>query len=160
MLKRSSLAPNEDYATVADLLATDDRPEFTLRIWGKPIRVRGLDLFEREEVRATCWRDDGQRDTARMVREYIRLGVRAPSLNEAQAEQFCRKHAGSIDQLYNFINDLTELDYDLIMAQALALAGLAPGTEPASAGGEQGGNQRSVGGSPSKARRRKQAGAA
>ena len=153
MVLQSTLAPGEDYAGVGDLLATDDRPMLTLRIWGKPIKVRGLSLEEREEIRATCWRDDGQRDTAALVKEYIRRGMVVPALNQEQALQFIRKHAGNVEQLYLTIDRLTELDYDLIVAQARALAGLAPGDESdqdtgqgRADGGSVGGTARQKGG--------------
>src|SRR5690242_11758210 len=132
MVTQSSLAPGEDYPSAGDLLAADDLPQLTLRVWGKPIRVRGLSLEEREKIRAEAWRADGQRDTTAMVVAYLQAGIVAPALNEAQAKQFARKHASSVEQVYLFIDRLTELDYDLVVAQAQAIAGLAPGAEPAS----------------------------
>ena len=154
MVLQSTLAPGEDYASTGDLLATDDRPMLTLRLWGKPIKVRGLSLEEREEVRATCWRDDGQRDTAALVREYIRRGMVVPALNQEQAREFIRKHAGSVEQVYLFIDRLTELDYDLIVAQARSLAGLAPGDESDTDAGQSRTDGGSVDGTAGNARGR------
>lgn len=144
MIKQSSLAPGEDYPSASELLAADDLPQVTLRVWGKPIRVRGLSLEERERIRATTWRSDGQRDTTALVVAYLQAGIVAPALNEEQAKQFAKKHASSVEQVYLFIDRLTELDYDLVVAQAQAVAGLAPGQEQDSAGGSDGAGSGSV----------------
>lgn len=130
MVLESTLAPGEDYATVSQLLAADDRPEITVRIWNLPIRVRGLGLERREEIRATCWRADGQRDTAALVRAYIEHGVTAPQMNAEQVREFIRKHAGDVESVYLFIDRLTELNYERILATARQIGGLAPGGEP------------------------------
>lgn len=159
MLIRSTLTQGEDYASVADLLSVEDLPQETLRIWGKPIRVRGLSLMEREDLRAQCWREDGQRDTVALVKGYLRYGIVVPQMNDAQLDQFVRKHAGSIEQIYQFIDRLTELDYDLVIAQARYLAGLAPGKEQDAAGGDAQPNNRQVDRSTGKARRPRSVGA-
>lgn len=155
MVTQSSLAPGEDYASASDLLEYDDLKHLTLRVWDKPVRVRGLSLLEREEIRAACWRKDGQRDVGAMVREYIRCGMVAPQLNHEQAERFVRKHAASVEQLYLLISDLTELDYELVVAQASAIAGLAPSAEPDTGGGADSAGGGSVDRQPRPTRRRR-----
>lgn len=126
---RSTLAPGEDYATATALLGTEDLHQETVRIWDLPIRVRGLSLVEREEARATCWRADGQRDQIAYVKRYLQHGIVVPQLNSAQIDQFVQKHAWAVESVYLYIDRLTELPYELVVAQALALASFAPGTQ-------------------------------
>lgn len=145
---RSTLAPGEDYATATKLLETEDFHQDTLRIWGLAIRVRGLSLLEREEARATCWRPDGQRDTVALIKCYLRHGIVVPQLNDAQLDQFVRKHAWAVEWIYKYIDRLTELPYELVVAQALAFAGLAPRAEPDSAPGADGADDRPMDRSP------------
>jgi hypothetical protein len=159
MLTKSTLAAGEDYATASDLLGTEDLHEETLRIWGKPFRVRGLTFWEREQVRATAWRDDGQRDFPALVKGYLQYGITAPHMNDAQLDSFMRKHAGSVEAIYMYIDRLTELDYDVIVAQALYLAGLAGGAKSPDAGGDEGADNRPVDRPARKARGRASAGA-
>jgi hypothetical protein len=135
MAYKSTLAPGEDYATAGDLLATEDLHEDTLRIWDLPIRVRGLTLVEREEIRASAWRSDGQRDQVKLVKGYLQHGIVTPRMNDEQVDRFVRKHAWAVEAVYLYIDRLTEMDYDVILAIAKAAAGLAPGAEPADAPG-------------------------
>lgn len=144
MAYKSTLAPGEDYATASELLSTEDLHEDTLRIWDLPIRVRGLTLVEREEIRATAWRKDGQRDHVALVRGYLRHGITAPHLNDENLDRFVRKHAWAVESVYLYIDRLTELDYALITAMAQAAAGLAPGAEPDGPAGDGGADDGSV----------------
>lgn len=141
---RSTLAPGEDYATATALLGTEDLHQETLRIWGKAIRVRGLSLVEREEARATCWRPDGQRDTVKLIKAYLGHGIVVPSLNDTQLDEFVQKHAWAVESIYKYIDRLTELPYELVVAQALALAGLTPSTGSDRPTGEGSADNRSM----------------
>jgi hypothetical protein len=153
MVTKSTLDAGEDYASVADILACEDRLHDTVTVWGwkknggpLKLRVRGLSLPQREEVRATAWRRDGRRDMIALTIGYFVSGFVAPSLNEEQARQIVEtKHAGTVEKISDYINMLTELNHDQIEAMANELAksnqdsGL--GTEAA---GAAGGDDRSL----------------
>ena len=128
MARRAS--PN-GYASAADLLAADDLPQHDLTLAGwkasgggvVTIRVRGLTLPEREQVLLAA-KAAGEADEERATIEgFLRYGVVVPSLNEAQARQFAAKHAGTVTYIARFIQDLTNLRYDLIDAIAKSLVG-------------------------------------
>lgn len=126
---KATLAAGEDYASAADLLAADDLPHETLTVWGwkkngapLKIRVRGLSLVEREEVRATTWLANGMRDNVKLYLGYIQRGVVVPQLNDEQARQLMDKHAGTVEQIADYISVLTEMDYAAITATANELA--------------------------------------
>lgn len=118
------------YASAADLLAADDLPQYDLTLAGWKtsgggeikIRVRGLTLPERESVLLGAIRDGVQNEQA-LVEGYLRYGVVAPTLNASQAAQFAAKHAGTVAYVARFIQDLTNLRYDLIDAIAQSLNG-------------------------------------
>src|SRR6185436_4370747 len=100
---KSTLETGEDYAGIADLLAADDLPQHTLTVWGwkkngapLKVRVRGLSLTEREQVRATAWLDNGMRDNVRLYTGYLRYGMVVPPLTDEQAAQMMAKHAGTV----------------------------------------------------------------
>jgi hypothetical protein len=129
MVTKSTLDAGEDYATLADILAADDLPHETLTVWGwtkngapLKIRVRGLTLPEREDVRARAWKEDGTRDNVALFAGYFRYGFVVPSLNDEQARQMVEKQAGTVEQIADFINTLTEMNYGQVTAIANELA--------------------------------------
>jgi hypothetical protein len=126
--KQTTPTHTNGYAAIDDLLAADDLQSCDLLVNGwkvagvaAKIRVRGLTLPEREAAQLGAWKD-GRQDEQLLVAGYLRYGVVVPTLNEAQAEQLARKHAGTVTYVARFIMDLTNLDYDLIQAVARALA--------------------------------------
>jgi hypothetical protein len=128
-VSKGALTTGEDYASAADLLAADDLPHETLTVWGwkkngapLKIRVRGLSLTEREEVRAGAWLPNGMRDNVTLYLGYIQRGVVVPQLNEQQARQLMDKHAATVEQIANYISVLTEMDYSAVTALANELA--------------------------------------
>jgi hypothetical protein len=138
MVTKSTLDNGEDYASAGDILNADDLPHTTVTVWGwkanggpLKLRVRGLSLAQRETVRATTWREDGRRDTVALIVGYLRYGVVVPSLNDEQARQIAEKHAGTVEQLSDYINMLTELDYGHVEALANELAQNDEGGGPA-----------------------------
>lgn len=120
---KGTLAAGEDYASVGDLLAADDLPQDTLTVWGwkknggpMKIRVRGLSLTEREEVRGRAWLPNGMRDNVALFVGYLQRGIVVPQLNEEQARQLAEKHAATVQQIADYISYLTEMDYDAVTA--------------------------------------------
>lgn len=132
MLTPSPLAPGEEYATVADLLAADDLPHESLTVWGwkkngapLKVRVRGLTLEERERVLIGALdRLTGMYDLNRLVIGYLRHGMVVPALNDEQARQMAQKHAATVQSVADFVKTLTELNYGEIRAAAEQLAGV------------------------------------
>lgn len=128
-MARRTIASTNGYASAADLLAADDLPQHDLTLSGWKasgggeikIRVRGLTLPEREIVLLSALRD-GKEDERLLVEGYLRFGVVVPALNDEQARQFAAKHAGTVSYIARFIQDLTNLRYDLIDAIAKSLS--------------------------------------
>lgn len=133
-------ATTTEYASYADLVAADDLPHESLTVWGWKVngaavnvRVRGLSLEEREIVQMTALiRTQGIYDTSKMTIGYLRYGMVVPSLTDEQAKALAQKHAGTVQQLADYIKVLTELDYAQITAIAEQLAGV--GAEDAQPG--------------------------
>jgi len=128
-MPRAPKGHTNGFVSAEDLLSAADPPPQTLTVpgWkvaGVPTRicVRGLTLPEREEVQLASWKD-GKQDEQALIVGYLRYGIVMPPLNDAQAAQLARKHAGTVTFVARFIQDLTNLDYDFIQAVANALAG-------------------------------------
>lgn len=141
-------APGAAYASYADLIAADDLPHESLTVWGWKangaplvVRVRGLSLEERETVLlAATNRATGMYDLTKLTIGYLRYGLVVPALTDEQAKALAQKHAGTVQQVADYIKALTELDYGQIQAVAEQLAGLgaadAPDTAPATEPGD------------------------
>lgn len=126
-MARSIKAHTNGYASAADLLGADDlqQKDLTVPGWkvaGVPakIRVRGLTLPERESVLLGSWKD-GKQEELLLVAGYLRHGIVKPELTADQALALAQKHAGTVAYVARFIQDLTNLDYDLIEAVARSL---------------------------------------
>lgn len=125
-------APNAAYASYADLIAADDLPHESLTVWGWKangaplvVRVRGLSLEERETVLlAATNRATGMYDLTKLTIGYLRYGLVVPSVTDEQAKALAQKHAGTVQQIADYIKALTELDYGQIQAVAEQLAGV------------------------------------
>lgn len=128
-ITKSTLAAGEDYATLADILAADDMPADTITVWGWKIsggplklRVHGLSLAQREEARANAWKADGTRDVVELMAWYFHFGIAAPHMTIDQARQLVQKHAGTVEQIGDYISALTEMNYAAVAAIADELA--------------------------------------
>jgi hypothetical protein len=128
-ITKSTLSSGEEYASLADILSADDMPADTITVWGwkangapLKLRVHGLSLAQREEARANSWKADGSRDTGELLAYYFHFGVAAPNMTLDQARQIVQKHAGTVEQIGDYISRLTEMDYAAVTAIANELA--------------------------------------
>jgi hypothetical protein len=128
-ITKSTLSGGEDYASLADILAADDMPADTVTVWGwtangapLKLRVHGLSLAQREEARANSWKPDGSRDTVELLAWYFHYGIAAPTMDLEQARMLVKKHAGTVEQIGDYISRLTEMDYAAVTAIAAELA--------------------------------------
>lgn len=120
----SSLAPGEQCATFAQLLATDDRATVTIVVqrWrgadGEPLRLRlrALDLeaqiaIERDARYKDALTSEIRTDHLRYAWATLRAALVEPSLSEAQAKGLLAKNAGIVNTLVRFIWEvLSHLD--------------------------------------------------
>lgn len=118
------LVKDADYATVAALLAADDLPQQEMKVWGMRMLVRALTLEEREQARALALRLNGTLDMLVFYRQCLRYGVLVPPLNDEQAMQLCRKHAGAVQQIADLIYNLSEPSYERVAAIARSMVDL------------------------------------
>lgn len=143
----ASLEAGEDFARLDDILACQDIPEITIRVpwWrrkGKPmpVRVRGLDLDEQEQVRNAAARAVHEQDRARGVRQHwptfvvmtLALGLVSPGVTYDQAKRLAKKNAKACEQIANFIWVISSVEQERIDEIVAELAGLAD--EPEDAG--------------------------
>lgn len=143
----ASLESGEDFARLDDILTCQDIPEITIRVpwWrrkGKPmpVRVRGLDLDQQDQVRTAAARAVAEQDRARGVRQHwptfvrmtLALGLISPALTYEQAAKLTRKNAKACEQIANFIWVISSVEQERIDEIVAELAGLAD--EPEDAG--------------------------
>ncbi|HEU4327383.1 MAG TPA: hypothetical protein VFS21_29870 [Roseiflexaceae bacterium] len=114
--------PNGTYASVHDLLLTQDRAELDIKItrWtrdGQPLRlrVRALDLPTIGQIERACTlREAGklpELDEYKQAWMVLRHAVVAPALDDAAAQALARKNPVVIRELVDFIwRDLSAID--------------------------------------------------
>lgn len=131
------LAPDEDYATVDDILTCDDLQQATIRVpnWrknGKPmaIRVRALSLMQRELVSRESVRADGTVDVVAQLEATLREGVLLPKFDINTASKLRHKNGAVLEQIAAFIWTMSKLDQEFIDATVQRLSGAKP-AEPA-----------------------------
>lgn len=125
------------FASAADLLTLDDRPQVALSIprWhanGQPLRllVRALSLDQQEVIQRTARRKDkltGQvtSDRVLFVAETLRLAFIQPQLDSAQAMALAAKNPTILEAIVDFIwGALGHLDFTAIAALVAAEAEL------------------------------------
>lgn len=137
-VRKEALGAGESYASITDLLAANDMPQESLKIYWptksepQSVLVRGLNLEQRELARTAARRAaieagrfDGGEDLLETYRQYLVYGMVVPPMNEEQARQFTQKHAGTVAQLCDLIHEMSEPDYAArITAIAKELAGV------------------------------------
>lgn len=141
----TSLAAGEDYASVDDILSSDDLPQATVRVpqWtrkGKPvaIRVRALSLVQREQIDRESTRKDGSIDTVAQIEATLREGVLVPKFDINTSARLRHKNGNALEQIASFIWALSALDQDLIDAAVQAISGAAaPPADDAADAGDQ-----------------------
>ncbi|NJO81673.1 MAG: hypothetical protein HC828_02140 [Blastochloris sp.] len=119
------LAAGEDYASLDELLACDDRVECTVRVphWKRKgqamaLRVRGLSLEQQDTIRMQAGRKVPAGDRAIGVRQHwptfvtatIREGVTAPAMTAEQAAAFAHKNPRACELLSDFIWLISGID--------------------------------------------------
>lgn len=137
-ITKATRAVGGEYASVADLLAADDLPQEDVTIhWPTKqapqlVRVRALGLIEREQAKAAAMTADVPYILA-LYQQYFRYGMVVPQFNEEQAIQFTAKHAGTVQQLGDFIHQMTEPDYGARIAAIAAELGSVEQADDAAA---------------------------
>lgn len=131
MLLPSRLAPNEDYASLGDILEVQDIAEATVHLdfWqrgGRPlaVRVRGLSLEAQDQIRMLAARAVDPKDRKLGVKQHwptfvamtLAFGLISPTLTPEQAKALIRKNAVACEQLCNFIWFLSAVRQETIDA--------------------------------------------
>jgi hypothetical protein len=136
----ASLSDGEDFASLDDILECQDIPEITIRVpwWrrkGKPmpIRVRGLNLEQQDQVRNAAARAVHPEDRARGIKQHwptfvtmtLALGLAAPGLTYDQAKRVAKKNVAACQQIANFIWTISSAEQSQIATIVAELADLA-----------------------------------
>lgn len=131
----TTLEPGEDYASVDDIMESNDLTEATIRIpqWkrrGKPvvIRVRALSLAQREAIQKESTTKDGV-DHIAEIEATLREGCVVPRFDVLQAARLRHKNGAILEQVATFIWSLSSIDQELIDATVQSLAGARPAAE-------------------------------
>lgn len=124
------LEPGDDYATVEDIMGSNDLTEATVKVpqWrkhGKPlaIRVRALSLAQREAVQKESTNKDGTVDHIAEIEATLREGCVMPRFDILQASRLRHKNGAALEQIATFIWSLSSVDQELIDATVQALSG-------------------------------------
>lgn len=132
VLMPSRLQAGEEYASLAQIVMVDDRPQATIhvpqwRIDGKPaaIRVRALSLSQKERINRESI-VDGAFSAQAQTLITIREGCIIPAFDREQADALAEKSFHALEQIANFIWTLSALDQEWIERVVRAATGAEP----------------------------------
>jgi hypothetical protein len=135
----ATLAAGEELASLDDILTCSDIPEITVRVdfWRRagqalPVRVRGLDLDQQEQVRRAAARAVATEDRALGVTQHWPIFVVttlahsfvSPRITIDQAQKLVRKNGAACEQLAKLAWDLSATSQERIDAILAEQSGL------------------------------------
>ena len=132
---------DSSYATAAEILTQDDRPEMDVRIPGWRtvagesvyLRIRALSLTDRQWINITAGIGHGRNDALFIVATLHR-GIVSPSLTWEQAQLLAQRNERIVEVICDSIWELSGLDQKAIDNLVSELAGArlpdGPAAEP------------------------------
>jgi hypothetical protein len=135
VLMPSKLAAGEEYASLAQIVMCDDRPQATIhvpqwRVDGKPaaIRVRALSLSQKERINRESTAQGAFSSQAQTLAT-IREGCVSPAFDREQAEALAEKSFHALEQIANFVWTLSALDQEWIERVVQTATGAEPAAD-------------------------------